>query len=202
MATAWNRSGIIKGAGIPSPTGPFNVGCVDVMHHFEGDTTGLLVKLFYPTGAVFGGQYPYSDWLSHKRYIRGMLDYAKTSAAGLMTTLMDTFMCEGYAYSPGVLLMHVHILYPWRRVSLYPAPKAPALYGAPLFVVNGSSATDGTNGVQVVAGNMAADMAPAAALPLVVFSHGLGAMRATASAACCDLASHGYVVGAVEHRCV
>uniref|UniRef100_A0A0C9RVT7 1-alkyl-2-acetylglycerophosphocholine esterase n=1 Tax=Wollemia nobilis TaxID=56998 RepID=A0A0C9RVT7_9CONI len=35
--------------------------------------------------------------------------------------------------------------------------------------------------------------------PVVVFSHGLWACRTTYSALCCDLASHGYVVVALEH---
>lgn len=36
--------------------------------------------------------------------------------------------------------------------------------------------------------------------PLMVFSHGLGGMRTTYSSLCTDLASHGYIVAALEHR--
>ena len=38
-------------------------------------------------------------------------------------------------------------------------------------------------------------------LPVIMFSHGVAGMRTTYSAVCCDLASHGYLVAAVEHRC-
>ena len=38
------------------------------------------------------------------------------------------------------------------------------------------------------------------ALPVVVFSHGLTAMRSAYSLIHCDLASHGYIVAAVEHK--
>eukprot|EP00124_Ichthyophonus_hoferi_P003261 Ihof_evm3s274 gene=Ihof_evmTU3s274 len=37
-------------------------------------------------------------------------------------------------------------------------------------------------------------------LPVMVFSHGLGGMRTTYSYFCSDMASHGWVVAAVEHR--
>ena len=37
-------------------------------------------------------------------------------------------------------------------------------------------------------------------LPVIMFSHGVVGMRTTYSAVCCDLASHGYLVAAVEHR--
>ena len=39
-------------------------------------------------------------------------------------------------------------------------------------------------------------------LPVVMFSHGTGGMRTSYSAVCCDLASHGYLVAAIEHRSV
>ena len=40
------------------------------------------------------------------------------------------------------------------------------------------------------------------AFPVVVFSHGLWAMRTICCGICSDIASQGFVVAAVEHRCI
>ena len=48
----WKSSGIVKGPGIPAPSGQYRVGCVDLMHQLEGDDRGLLVRLHYPTEAT------------------------------------------------------------------------------------------------------------------------------------------------------
>ena len=51
MAEGWKNAGLLKGSGIPAPSGQYRVGCVDLMHQLAGDEKGgLLVRLTYPTG--------------------------------------------------------------------------------------------------------------------------------------------------------
>ncbi len=75
----WKASGIVKGPGIPAPSGQYGVGCVDLMHQLEGDDRGLLIRLHYPTEATPEAGYDYSLWFPHRKYVQGFLDYKRTS---------------------------------------------------------------------------------------------------------------------------
>ena len=74
---------------------------------------------------------------------------------------------------------------------MHTAAKSPALYGAPIISKAALLAASRTT---------AAPPTSLSLLPVIVFSHGLAAMRTTYTGICCDLASHGYVVASVEHR--
>ena len=67
----WKHGGWLRGQGIPAPSGPHAVGCVDVMHLFEGETLGLLARLFYPTDRDSAARYPYADFCPHENYLKG-----------------------------------------------------------------------------------------------------------------------------------
>ena len=84
-------------------------------------------------------------------------------------------------------------------ISIHEDPRTPAVWGAALLGAHqpqsssaGAEPEQSGEGVNVESSQF----------PVIVFCHGLGGMRTTSSGICCDLASHGYVVAAVEHRCV
>ncbi len=83
----WKRSGLIRGRGIPAPSGQHPVGCAHLMHKFEDDTDTLLVRLFYPCQEG-GRRCRYTQWTPHKRYIKGYLEYSKVKAVGFVSTVV------------------------------------------------------------------------------------------------------------------
>ena len=91
-AEGWKLSGLVRGVGIPAPSGPSKVGCVDLMHKLEGEEDGLLLRLFYPAAVDAVGEY--AKWRPHKRYTKAYLDYLKTTASGLVATVSDIFNSE------------------------------------------------------------------------------------------------------------
>ena len=100
---------------------------------------------------------------------------------GLSSNAMDAFAGKfnGPHIEPNVLKP------PPLSLSLCAAdPSAPAFEGAPLFRGHISS--------------LISLQEPA--YPVIIFAHGMGGMRTVSSGICCDLASHGYVVAAIEHR--
>lgn len=75
---AWNKIGTAIGLGIPAPTGKFEVGSVDLMHKLDGESYGLLVRLFYPVdNDTRLDEYQYSKTLTHPQYLKGSLDFIR-----------------------------------------------------------------------------------------------------------------------------
>ena len=69
--------GHTRGLGIPAPTGSYEVGCVDLMHRLEGDSDGLLIRLFYPTDPGLARRYQYAKTTPHPNYLKGALEFVR-----------------------------------------------------------------------------------------------------------------------------
>ena len=88
-AEGWKRSGLLKGAGVPSPTGPLEVGCVDLMHRFRMDENGLLLRLFYPTERGLVGSYEYAKWFSRLKYAKSYSRFMNTKESGELAAILE-----------------------------------------------------------------------------------------------------------------
>lgn len=221
----WKTTGLIKGPGIPAPTGQYTVGCVDLMQKLEGDNDGLLVRLFYPTVPQIqeGAGYQYAKWTPHKRYTKGFMEFNKIKLSGLLSSITNLVLGikQSIVYVSSDISV-VGVINPSVEFSVLTDPRMPAFDGAPLFKAAtvtttneiGSESTgrkgeseegttaDGEPSSAEVVNHEEQPSSKEIRFPVIVFSHGLGAMRTVYSAICIDMASHGYVIAAVEHRSV
>lgn len=96
LREGWKSSGLIKGTGIPAPTGQYTVGCVDLMHKAAPTVTdgdALLVRIFYPSASIQeGAGYEYAKWTPHKRYTKGFMEFNKSKMPGLLSGLVNLLM--------------------------------------------------------------------------------------------------------------
>lgn len=96
LRLARKATSLAKDRSIPAPTGQFAVGCVDLMHKLEGDSDGLLMRLFYPTlpAQKLGSGYQYAKWMPHERYSRTTLEFIKVMVPGLRANAVEIFTSE------------------------------------------------------------------------------------------------------------
>eukprot|EP00057_Strongylocentrotus_purpuratus_P003880 XP_003727580.1 PREDICTED: platelet-activating factor acetylhydrolase [Strongylocentrotus purpuratus] len=130
---------------IPAGSGPYGVGCGDIMAGLS--TSGVFFRLFYPMEKTSGGppKKARPPWLLGSQY------------------------AKGYGAVAGKKLAGVTLKWLLSKVTL------------PVWW-HGKLSESKTK------------------YPVIIFSHGLGGCRTTYTSICMDIASHGCIVAAVEHR--
>lgn len=83
----WKTSGLIKGIGIPAPSGSYEVGCHHLMHE------DLFMRLYYPTTPTQGKVTPqqYSKIEYNSKYWKAILDYYEFKFSGLVAGVLGLF---------------------------------------------------------------------------------------------------------------
>lgn len=161
---------------IPKATGPFQVGCCDIMTKAknipkdfepkwlcaEYTNLGILVDLYYPCKVENKSDLKLAPWIptqNHKSYCNG--------------TSVHTFRTSWFSFV---------VEYMQRGFTQN------ALIDAPLI----DEISFKSSGIDVTTKK--------GKFPLVIFSHGLSACRTFYSAFCTELASYGFIVASIEHR--
>eukprot|EP00271_Cylindrocystis_brebissonii_P011959 TRINITY_DN29998_c0_g1_i1.p1 TRINITY_DN29998_c0_g1~~TRINITY_DN29998_c0_g1_i1.p1 ORF type:complete len:435 (+),score=65.96 TRINITY_DN29998_c0_g1_i1:22-1305(+) len=166
--------------GLPLPLGPFHVAFADfelrrspgeTVEKVEGEVHPPLVRFYYPTDQVLGRTTPTAHryWLPDIQYAFG---YSAKAMPPL--TPMSTYRCW----------LAAGVTYPIINTNaiIQATVASPLLKRPPSSTDEAGEPKEGQH-----------------KWPVVLFSHGLWTMRTAYSTFCCDLASHGYVVVAVEH---
>jgi len=158
---------------LPLPTGPHAVGYQDIMT--PGGVEGSFLRLYYPSihplNETINQHCVWPLW-AEDEYLRGFVNFMQAVLARWPSWAPrgEFLFIDQVAYIAPV--MHLGCTYIWKLLNgkVY----CPILRNAPL--------------------------SPEKKWPVIVFSHGMGCTRFAYSRMCTDLASHGFVVAAVEHR--
>ena len=86
MEKKWTKNGIIKGSGIPRPSGAYEVGCVHLLHE------GIFVRLYYPTESNLAENYDYARWFFNKQYTSNVLNFCRIKFYSLLAALANIFI--------------------------------------------------------------------------------------------------------------
>lgn len=169
ISAAYTTTEKLRLAKMRAPLGQYTVGVHDA--HLPDSLGGHRVRLFYPAESNRSAARGQARWFP-RSLGSGLAD---ETALGIMRFLKAPF--------------------PWLfalMVSPLASSSLNALLDAPIL----SSPDQERESANVSEGQ---EPAPRRLWPVVLFSHGLGGSIAAYSVTCIDIASHGYVVGAIEH---
>jgi len=159
---------------LPLPTGPHAVGYQDLMTP-GGVKDGTFLRLFYPSNL------PLNETINqHKRWPL----WAEDEYLIGMVKFMQAILAKWPSWAPRGEFLFID------QISVL----------APVIHIGCTHVWRLLNGEVFCPTIKNAEISKESKWPLVVFSHGLGTARFAYSRLCSDLASHGLVVAAVEHR--
>jgi len=160
---------------LPFPSGPHAVGFQDVMTGGDPSTVGVFVRVYYPSAL------PSSDTVNQWHlwpvwadddYLLGFVKFMQAMLARWPSWAPKAEYKYVDQMSYIAPVMHLGCTYVWK-------------------LLNGKVHCPILKNVAISAEKK---------WPVIVFSHGMGCSRFAYSQICADLASHGFVVAATEHR--
>lgn len=173
-AQFWKKSTPDVPVHLPLPTGPYAVGYQDVMTPGPADE-GIFVRFYYPSIYPLNETINKSDmwpiWADDD-YLIGFVKF------------MQAMLEKWPSWAPRGEFMYID------QVS----------YIAPLMHLGCTHIWKFLNGQVHIPILKNAPISEEKKWPVIVFSHGMGCNRFAYSRICTDLASHGFVVAATEHR--
>jgi len=159
---------------LPLPTGPHAVGFQDVMTAGEPDT-GTFVRLYYPSifpvNETINKHELWPVW-AEDEYLVGFVKF------------MQAMLAKWPSWAPRGEYMFID------QMSVI----------APVMHIGCTQVWKFLNGIVHCPILKEAPISTEKKWPVIVFSHGMGCSRFAYSRLCTDLASHGFVVAATEHR--